>query len=364
MSNSAILSSFSASYLEAREKFLKECGARSLKVDSRINPHARGVHGEELCIDTVRIGAENAAKTLLLLSGTHGVEGYCGSGVQVALLKEGHFNDLPDDLSVIMIHAMNPYGFSHDRRVNEDNVDLNRNFIDFSQSDLPGKSYARVHEFIAPSDWEGEGREQADRQLALFIETQGMRALQAAASSGQYQYPDGIFFGGQKPTWSNTVFRSLLSDYLSDKQAVGTIDFHTGLGPHGYGELIAIGSEREKTRAAKWYHGEVTDPEAGTSTSADLDGMVFRGIAATLTRAELTFVTLEFGTFEVNQVLTAIRGDNWLYQKGDINTEIGKTIKRAIREAFYPDTNAWKMSVWERSRDVVLMALDGLKGLS
>lgn len=361
MPNATVLSSFAVSYMEAREKFLRACNERLLSVDSRINPNVKGAAGEDLFIDTVQIGEENAANTLLLLSGTHGVEGYCGSGIQVALLNNGYFNELPDDLSVLMVHAMNPYGFSHDRRVNEDNVDLNRNFLDFSQPVLPGQDYARVQEFVVPSDWDGVGREQADMQMALFIEKHGMKVLQAATSSGQYQYPDGVFYGGQKPTWSNTVFRSLLSDYLIDKRSVGTIDFHTGLGPHGYGELITIGSESEKARAAKWYNGDVTDPEAGTSTSADLDGMVAHGIAATLTQTELTFVTLEFGTFEVNQVLTAIRGDNWLYQKGDINAELGKTIKRAIRKAFYPDTDAWKLSVWERSHDVVQMTLDGLK---
>ena len=66
------------------------------------------------------------------MSGTHGVEGYCGSGIQIGFLKEGLFAELPDDMSVVLLHAMNPYGFSNDRRVNEDNVDLNRNFLDFA----------------------------------------------------------------------------------------------------------------------------------------------------------------------------------------------------------------------------------------
>jgi len=358
--DSTILSCFSASYSEAREKFLKACEARSLTVDSRLNPITKGTNGEALYADIVRIGAESAPKVLLLLSGTHGVEGYCGSGVQVALLDQGCFSDLPDDLSVIMIHAMNPYGFSHDRRVTEDNVDLNRNFLDFGQQDLPGQDYARIHEFILPDDWGGPDHEHANRQLALFIETHGMKAFQAAVSSGQYQYPDGVFYGGNAPTWSNTMFRSFLSDYLTGKSLVGTIDFHTGLGPHGYGELITIGTESQKARTAEWYGDQVTDPEAGTSTSADLDGMIAYGIMETLGDTKLAFVTLEFGTIDSNRVLTAVRGDNWLYHKGNLDTELGKSIKKDIREAFYPDTDGWKLDVWARSSEVIQMALAGL----
>ncbi|MEL6829126.1 MAG: M14 family metallopeptidase [Pseudomonadota bacterium] len=356
----AVLSCFSTSYAEARQKFLKACRSRSLCVDSRLNPNAKGVNGESLYADIVRIGRADASKVLLLLSGTHGVEGYCGSGVQIALLNNGYFIDLPDDLSVIMIHAMNPYGFSHDRRVTEDNVDLNRNFLDFSQPDLPGMDYARIHEFILPNAWQGLERQHADEQLHLFVKTHGMKAYQTAISSGQYRYPDGVFYGGQSPTWSNIMFRSFQSEYLVGRSVIGTLDFHTGLGPHGYGELITIGTERQKERAAQWYGDQVTDPQAGTSSSANLDGMVAHSIVETLTDTKLAFVTLEFGTFPVNRVITALRGDNWLYHKGDPDTALGKTIKQDIKEAFYPDTNAWKLSVWARSSEVVQLALTGV----
>ncbi|MEM7492152.1 MAG: M14 family metallopeptidase [Pseudomonadota bacterium] len=360
MSDAAVLSCFSASYVEARAKFIKACEDRSLAVDSRLNPNAKGASGEELYADIVQIGPTNSTKALFLLSGTHGVEGYCGSGAQIALLSHGDFDNLPDDVCVIMVHAMNPYGFSHDRRVTEDNVDLNRNFLDFARSDLPGKDYARIHEHILPSDWDGPGRQYANKQLSLFIEEHGMTAFQAAVSSGQYLYPDGIFFGGHAPAWSNEMFRSAISDYLATRKTIATIDFHTGLGPHGYGELINIGSASQKALSAQWYGDQVTDPEAGTSTSAPLDGMVAHGMAETLSEAELAFITIEFGTYDINTVLTALRGDNWLYQTADVDTALAADIKRDIRGAFYPDTDDWKLSVWSRTREVVQMALDGI----
>ena len=36
-----------------------------------------------------------------------------------------------------MIHALNPFGFAHLRRANEDNVDLNRNFVDHEGGNYP-----------------------------------------------------------------------------------------------------------------------------------------------------------------------------------------------------------------------------------
>lgn len=360
MPETDILPCFSASYVEAREKFLSECKVRSLAVDSRLNPHAKGVSGEELYTDIVRIGRSNSSRVLLLMSGTHGVEGYCGSGAQIGLLRNGFFEDLPEDLSVVMVHAMNPYGFSHDRRVNEDNIDLNRNFLNFDRPERPQSDYSKIHAFILPTDWGGPKHEIANSALAKYIKENGIKAFQAAVSSGQYQYPDGLFYGGDKPSWSNTMFRSVLSDYLADAQSVGVIDFHTGLGPYGYGELITAGSELQKARAVQWYGDQVTDPEAGTSTSASLDGMVADGIAETLADAQVTFITIEFGTDDINTVLTALRGDNWLYQSGDLDSQLGKNIKKDIRDAFYPDKDDWKLSVWSRTREVTELAISGI----
>ena len=105
----------------------------------------------------------------------------------------------------------------------------------------------------------------------------------------------------------------------------------------------------------------MTDPEAGTSTSAALDGMVAHGLAESLAGAELAFVTLEFGTQSPLEVLTALRGDNWLYQSGDTNGPLRTAIKQDIRAAFYPERDDWKRSVWARGRTVVELAIIGMR---
>lgn len=358
-----VTSYFSATYGEARDKFLKACSNRGLEVDSRLNPNVVGARGEDLFMDVVHIGAKKTAKVLFLMSGTHGVEGYCGSGAQIGFLKEGYFSDLPDDLSIVLVHAMNPYGFSHDRRVNEDNVDLNRNFLNFSAPDRPASDYEKIHPYVMPEDWEGPSRKAANKQLARFIETHGMKAFQAAVSGGQYQHPDGVFFGGHQPTWSNKTFRSVLSDYASAAETVGFIDFHTGLGPYGYGELISLGSLDQKAHVRTWFGDQVTDPDAGTSSSAPVVGTVGHGVAEVLPDASIAFIALEYGTRDINQVLTAVRADNWLYQKGNLDTPLGAQIKAEIRDAFYPDKDDWKNMIWTRACEVTELALKGLRNV-
>ena len=356
----SVSSYFSGTYAEAREKFLAAAADQSLEVESLLNQNAKGAEGEDLYSDIVRIGPAGASRVLVLSSATHGVEGYCGSGPQIGLLREGRFNDLPDDLSVVMIHAMNPYGFSHNRRVTEDNVDLNRNFVDFDNLPDTGTAYAGVHPLILPDDWDGPAKQAADEAIEIYIAEHGLMAFQAAVSGGQYSHANGVFYGGTGPTWSNKMVRSVLTKHAGQASRLGVIDFHTGLGPYGYGEMITDGPPADKARASEWYGEQATNPDAGTSTSAPLKGTFGLGVADTLPHAELAFIALEYGTYDITRILNAVRGDNWLYQKGELDSEVGRAIKQEIRDAFYPDKDDWKQAVWTRALEAIDLAMAGL----
>lgn len=131
-----------------------------------------------------------------MVSGTHGVEGFCGSGCQVALLADGFVEARPSGCAVVLLHALNPYGFAWLRRVNEDGVDLNRNFQDFSQPLPDSSAYEELHDALVPREWDGLVRAEADRALAEYVAKRDMRAYQAAVSTGQYTRPTGLFCGG------------------------------------------------------------------------------------------------------------------------------------------------------------------------
>ena len=142
---------FAQSYAEARDKFLAAGAARGARMFRDVHPSVRGAQGEELSIDLAQIGDDKAPALFLLSSGTHGVEGFCGSGCQVALLHDGAFVAAVErsGVCVLMLHALNPYGFSHLQRTNEDNADLNRNFVDFAAPLPDGGAYAEIHALLA-----------------------------------------------------------------------------------------------------------------------------------------------------------------------------------------------------------------------
>ncbi|PHQ66832.1 MAG: hypothetical protein COB93_11585 [Sneathiella sp.] len=352
---------FSANYAEARTKFLSACENRGLTVESHLNDTAKGANGEDLYMDVVRIGPKTASKILILSSATHGVEGFCGSGVQVGMLTENMLTLLPDDTAVLMIHAINPHGFSHLRRVNEDNVDLNRNFLDFDAPLPENPDYADVHHMLLPDDWEGTSFEAAQAKIDDYIEEKGLSIFQAAVTGGQHIHDDGLFFGGFGPSWTNKTLRAVVAIHAADCKHLAMLDFHTGLGPYGYEEPIYVGDPAGLSRALDWYGDDVTSPEAGTSSSAIVRGTINYGICESAPKASHTCVALEYGTIPVLEVLEALRADNWLYIKGNLESDQGKAIKKQVRDAFYCDADDWKEMIWKRGISVIGMGLAGLE---
>jgi Protein of unknown function (DUF2817) len=356
-----VSANFSATYAEAREKFIVAAKERDMEVTSHLNEHAKGAEGEDLYMDVVRFGPRAAKKILFISSGTHGGEGFCGSGIQVNLLKNGFFKELPADTAVILVHAVNPSGFSHIRRVNENNIDLNRNFRDFSEELPDNPAYREVHDMVVPTDWDGPAREEAEAKITAFIEDRGLPTFQAAVTGGQHIEEKGLFFGGKEASWSNETLRAISKEHAGDAEHLALLDIHTGLGPYGYGELIFVGDINGLPRAQNWYDNEATSPEAGTSSSAVVSGTINQGICQMAPNATHTCVAIEYGTLPIMEVLNALRADNWLYIHGDIKSELGQKIKNDVRDAFYCDADDWKSMIWERGHSIISKALKGLE---
>jgi len=352
---------FCDSYEEARERFLDAARRAKGDLTSFMNPHATGFDDESLATDMARFGPADAENVLIVNSGTHGIEGYCGSGCQVGAIRSGLIRERAKNTAIVFCHAINPYGFSWSRRVNEDNVDLNRNFVDHEAGHPASPAYRAVHGFIAPADWTGAGRAAADAAMAAYVEENGVSALQAAVTGGQYEFADGLFYGGQVPVWSNVTFREVVRRVGRGRRRIALIDLHTGLGPSGHGELIYSGaeSEPEYARAATWY-GDVKATLSGKSVSAVVCGDITGAVPSELPEVDYTAVALEFGTVPVLQVLNALRADNWLHAHGDPKSSLGRQIRQEMRDAFYVDTDAWKTQVFDRASEVIRQALSAL----
>jgi hypothetical protein len=353
---------FSADYASARARFQSAARRAGGAITSYGLPEQAGPAGEALAIDVARLGDCAAQSALLVISGTHGIEGFAGSGCQVGLLEDRLHEALPPSTCLLLLHALNPYGFAWLRRVNEDGVDLNRNFLDFSKLLPSSTAYEALHEWLIPPDWEGEGRRRADAALLSFGQTHGLPALQAAVSGGQYTRPGGLFYGGTRASWSALTLARILTELLpATVRRLGVLDLHTGLGPSGYGEPILDGSSpADRERALRWYGPDVKDLASGESVSARLVGTMARGVERAQPQVELTFIGLEFGTRPTMEVLTALRADHWLHARGNADPAVRAQIQQQMRAAFFSDSPAWQAAVYGRTADLALRALRGL----
>jgi len=353
---------FAQSYDEARRKFLAAAEGAGLEVHSRVHP-MRGRDGEELALDVARFGPHDAPALLIVSSGCHGVEGFCGSGVQGALLADATFHAAARaaGVAVLYLHALNPYGFSWWRRTTHENVDLNRNFQDFHRPLPRNEAYDRLAHLIVPPTWPPAPEVQA--ALAAYAAEHGERALQAAISSGQYDHPQGLFYGGRAPTWSHVTLRRVLQEQARQCARLGWIDLHTGLGPSGVGERIFACRDDAAAlaRARDWWGAGVTSIYDGSSTSALLTGLMWLAAYDECPQAEYTGIALEYGTVPVAEVIDALRADQWLENHPEVEDDaLRRSIKRRLRDAFYTDTDDWKRRVVEQGLEAAHQAVAGL----
>ena len=356
-----IQNGFSQSYAQAREKFLNAAQNAGLPVDSNIHP-LPGRDGEILAMDVVLDGAADARKLLVISSACHGVEGYCGSGVQIHALQNTAWREAAkaQGVAVLYIHALNPHGFSHVRRVTHENVDVNRNFQDFSKPLPVNAAYQEVQPLLLPEVWPPDAANTA--AIQQYIAERGMKAFQAAVSQGQHEFPDGLFFGGQAPTWSNLTLRQVLQKYAQSCQKMAWIDLHTGLGPSGVGERIFACADDAQAfaRAKAWWGQGITSIYDGSSTSAFLTGLMWMAAYQECPQAEYTGMAMEYGTQPQLQVMNALRGDHWLHLHPQAPEPLRQKIKQDLMDAFYTDTDAWRTQIVDQALEAMHQAVTGL----
>jgi hypothetical protein len=352
---------FPGNYRQGRAAFLQACEANDLGITTRVLPDAKGPDGHALYLDTTVIGERDAKSAVLLISGTHGVEGFFGSGAQTALLRGGLAKRAKKGVKFVLLHALNPFGFAWNRRVNEQNADVNRNFVNHAKPPA-NRDYDKLVDAISPRSIAKDEYSQANARLREYALAHGDFALQEAISAGQYKHPHGIYFGGPAESWSAQMLKDVFREELKGVERLIAIDFHTGLGAPGAAEMITEdlpGSSAYK-RARKLWGARVQSSEAGESLSPPLKGTLDKAVARWMRGKELTFAALEVGTAPVRDVFDALRKDNWLHEYAGLRARNAKVIKQQIRDAFYPDTATWKRKVWNHAADVVESAVNAI----
>jgi hypothetical protein len=346
---------FSPDYATAKERFLA-LAANQKATTWQIPLSAKGPQDSALSIDIALLGSPNAKRVVLHCSGLHGIEGFAGSAIQLALLSDTLH--IPADCAVVFVHALNPYGMAWLRRVNENNVDLNRNFLGAEETYTGAPDhYIALNHLLNP-----ESPPQFDffllRTIGKILKS-GFNALKQAIVGGQYDYPKGLFYGGKHLEEGPQLYTQWLREHLSQAEQLVAVDIHTGLGKQGHDTLLVEGGPDSDlyTRMEAIFGDHVAPWDPETSVAYAIRGGHGAGVAQTLPEAQVQFVTQEFGTLAPLKVLHALREENRLHhweEKIAENEPNAHPCKQQLLRAFRPDSAPWRRAVVDRGS--VLMA--------
>ncbi len=360
--NAASPIEFSDTYVQAREKFLAAAEDAGAVVSSDRHDSQTGPAGEGLFLDVARIGPKDARHVLVVGCGTHGIEGYSGSAVQTHWLNRWD-RELPDGVGVLFFHAHNPWGFAHALRFTEENVDLNRNFVDFSKGPPGNAGYGRVHDIIGFEAWSEARVETLFADLARYREEIGEQAFSDAFNGGQYTHPGGIFYGGERVQWSNHAFRRAVQSHLHGVRSAALIDFHTGIGPADGHVFLCFHPQGSAShgRARRWWGERAVNREGVTHKAvANYQGLLVDAFVAMQPGVDTTAVVVEFGTLPRDKMQRASIAASWLWSHQEASEDIRSVLMADIRNAFYPSDPFWRQRVLVQGKEIIDRAVAGM----
>lgn len=340
---------FSRRFRDARALFRQAAEERGFSIHSYSHP-LQGFDGEALATDVVRIGPQDARQLLVLISGVHGVELYAGSGCQIDMLKSVSNNALPADTALLLVHAINPWGAAHFRRNTETNADLARNFIGPDEMPAGNDAYETIHEVICNPD-----RDKVQAGFQRLAGELGEMGFIRALMGGQYKHPTGFSWGGDGPVWSQVTIQDILARETQSAEDVTIVEYHSGLGPYGYGMAVCMQAGLALERSRKLFGRWLVAPRSAPGETHGATGHTTDGYTRFLVGKRLSSIVLEFGTYPPSVSLPVLLDDHWLTFHGDVDT--ARDIHARNLEMHAPDDPEWRRAICERSRQVIRQTL-------
>jgi hypothetical protein len=385
---------FSRTYDEARDRFLAAADGARADVETHVLHGHVGPAGGPLATDVARLGRSDADVIVLCLSGTHGAEGFAGSAAQTAWLGQDRSPTVPDGVAVVLVHAVNPFGFTSLTRTNEGGVDLNRNAMDFD-AELPGNEiYSVLHphvmeavdEFMRAGEWSERHRRHVARVRDRLMAEVGRWEVADAIERGQFDHPGGLEYGGDRLQWSLETLFDIVRQHAALARHIAYVDWHTLLRV-GDGDVVPLCFNRTGdvlyTRCARWWGDRPIDRTAidrrwALGTAARLPrtsryGLVMWGVQhAAAPGADVAGAVVEFGADPEPSNTDRADGDplvldeieaharaSWLLAH---RTDRGPEVERRRAEAraqFSPPRQSFERAAVTTSLDVMRSVIDG-----
>ncbi|MBC7467390.1 MAG: DUF2817 domain-containing protein [Bdellovibrio sp.] len=340
---------YKKSYEEARFQFLESVQALQKSDGFKIQQQAYADPiDSQLTSNTALIqtkSAQPATNLIVVMSGLHGIEGYIGSALQSKMIEQD-LDPKNSHTDYLFIHALNPYGFKNNRRVNRNNIDLNRNFIidpkDYVQKNT---AYAEINSFLNPTDTvtlNFLSRTGFIFSAVKLILQSSLETLREAILKGQYEFKDGLYYGGHDHQYQQIFIDQIASQTFTKYKKVFALDLHTGYGQRNKLHILA---DSMKQPSAKQLNAIFTedridygDKKKFYRTTGDL--ITYLQSKSTPT-TEVIGATFEFGTLDSQKTLGSIESLRRMVLENQnfhhpANAETTESVDLLFQDMFYP----------------------------
>jgi Protein of unknown function (DUF2817) len=363
MYDTSFLDDFSDDFTDAREKFLAAAKYAGGHIETFFHP-SKGPKNELLATDVAIFGRLDANNIILVTSGVHGVEAWPGSACQIGWIRSGAAKLLPPEIAVIHVHAVNPWGMAWDCRQQEDNIDLNRHFVDFRSPPL-NRAHAELHDAIFCHSTDPKTKEMADAKLTAAKQSLGRTAFDMALKGGQYTHPQGLYYGGTAPCWSHNMIDKLIDRHVGHAKRVVVCDFHSGYGPYGYGTPLWHMAGGDALNEAIQLFGATTqaplaDPDGDEFIQT---GHIYQHWIDRLPNAAVVPMCFEFGGKKISEDASLALSRAWqiIRVSGDLQSPAANAIRTEMKACFAPNENEWREMVAMRGRQVLRQLIENMQ---
>lgn len=312
---------------------------------------------EDLQIQWIAADPTGTPQRLLILStGLHGVEGFVGAAMRSLFIREFLDKLDPATTGLLLLNNLNPWGMKHQRRVNANNIDLNRNFMDdkgeFEKDFNP--DYQLFDRILNPkrplaSPWWGTSRLIAS--VLVNSLRYGFKGLRGAALLGQNSNPQGLYYSGRNYQIETLFVRDLIEDSFSKYPEVTFLDMHTGYGPRYQMSIVNSPNEsRDQTELREAFQYPLiikADPEQFYSMKGDMIDWTYRHQRSAAPQIDFYGATFEFGVYgdgipnEIRSVRTMIF-ENQAVHQGTVSDQLAAWIKQELLGMYYPHEDDWR----------------------
>ena len=344
-------------HLSERVESLKQSG-----VTVEYNTYAINA-ADDLYIDNIYLPANKENTNLIILTtGVHGIEGYIGSAMLDVFFEDIYPTIDTDKTGILIVANVNPYGMKYMRRYNENNVDLNRNFIeDWSTFDLSSnKEYPKVDKFLQPTGkmgnafWHEVGFYLSLAKEAIFT---GADTISDALLTGQYEYAEGVYYGGNGDEASTTYLKGVFADCIDGEyENIVHVDIHSGYGPRYnmviFNSVQDLTTEAEAKEMLQYDYIIAQDSEDFYVTYGDTTDYFYRLLKSKNSDKSLYSTCFEFGTigdgfFDSILSLKYTVDENRQHWYPTTNKTTAEVVRQNYLELFYPTETNWRTKTIE-----------------